>query len=263
MTLQMFGGDWTEEKLARVQKYLAAYTKALSKQSFHTIYVDAFAGTGYRTLKQKDDQNTLLFPELAESEPVQFLDGSARIALRVEPRFAEYVFIEKNRIRFAELEKLKQDFPSLSNDIHLENEDANTYLASMCRKRHWRAKIHADRAVLFLDPFGTEVAWQTMEAIARTEAIDLWYLFPLQVNRLLKRDGNIDEHWRNVLNRVFGNSDWNDKFYATETNQGLFGEHHAIRKVVNTDLLSKYVVERLKSIFPAVAENPLITVGAS
>ena len=29
-----FGGDWTEEKLEMLQKYLHAYTTALSKQSW-------------------------------------------------------------------------------------------------------------------------------------------------------------------------------------------------------------------------------------
>lgn len=42
-----FGGDWTETKLAILQKYLAAYTTALKRTSFRKAYIDAFAGTGY------------------------------------------------------------------------------------------------------------------------------------------------------------------------------------------------------------------------
>jgi len=45
--IQKFGGDWTQEKLARIRSYLGAYTTVLKKQPFKLIYIDAFAGTGY------------------------------------------------------------------------------------------------------------------------------------------------------------------------------------------------------------------------
>lgn len=32
---------------------------------------------------------------------------------------------------------------------------------------------------MFLDPYGMQVDWATIEAIAKTKAIDLWILFPL------------------------------------------------------------------------------------
>jgi len=49
--LQLFGGDWTERKLDALRQYLHAYNKALSKTRFKRVYVDAFAGTGYREQK--------------------------------------------------------------------------------------------------------------------------------------------------------------------------------------------------------------------
>jgi three-Cys-motif partner protein len=58
-TGQQFGGDWTEEKLDRVRKYLAAYATIMNKQKFRFAYIDAFAGTGYPILKQEEDQNRL------------------------------------------------------------------------------------------------------------------------------------------------------------------------------------------------------------
>jgi hypothetical protein len=48
-----FGGDWTEIKLSRLQKYLKAYRHIFTQNEkaryFKTWYVDAFAGTGSRT----------------------------------------------------------------------------------------------------------------------------------------------------------------------------------------------------------------------
>lgn len=254
ITKQQFGGDWTADKLERVRKYLSAYTKIMSSRTyFRTFYLDAFAGTGYNAVKQ-DDQTTLLFPEFAESETKQFLEGSVRIALRVEPRFNKYVFIEKDPQRFGELESLKTEFSVLQNDIEIVNSDANLYITNFCRQMR-----NNDRAVLFLDPFGMQVPWQTIVTIAHTQKIDLWYLFPLgvAVNRLLKRDGNINQGWRHKLDEIFGASDWFETFYRIETQPTLFGEESSIKKVADFNLISRYMVSRLKTIFPGVANNPL------
>src|SRR5437899_2020397 len=126
-TQQLFGGDWTTDKLERVRKYLIAYAKIMN-QKFRFAYIDAFAGTGYRTLKQDDNPNALMFPELVDQEPKAFLEGSAQIALQVKPRFTKYIFIEKDDERFSELERLKSKFPELADDIILSNEDANRAL---------------------------------------------------------------------------------------------------------------------------------------
>jgi three-Cys-motif partner protein len=142
---QQFGGDWTSEKLERVRKYLVAYATIMSKQKFRFAYIDAFAGTGYNTPKAKRDGETQLFPELSGDDVVGFVDGSARIALKVEPRFTKYIFIEKDPKRFAELDKLKDEFPALASDIVLINADSNSHLRDLCENRRWET----NRAVLF------------------------------------------------------------------------------------------------------------------
>jgi three-Cys-motif partner protein len=110
-----FGGDWTTTKLAILGDYLSAYTTALKNQPFKTAYIDAFAGTGYRTLREPIDDTgeVLIFPDLAEADPQGLLDGSARLALKAEPRFAKYIFIERSPERCRELEGLKIEFPNL------------------------------------------------------------------------------------------------------------------------------------------------------
>jgi three-Cys-motif partner protein len=68
------------------------------------------------------------------------------------------------------------------------------------------------------------VSWDTIESIARTEAIDMWYLFPLGVgvNRLLTKDGNIPDSWQRKLDDLFGDTGWRDAFYKREVKTGLF-----------------------------------------
>lgn len=251
---QNFGGDWTTEKLERVRKYLKAYATIMKRQNFHFAYIDAFAGTGYRTYRQDADSDELMFPEIVEQEVQGFLDGSARIALQVQPRFQKYILIEKDENRFAELQELKVEFPS--DDIELIQSDANEYLKDLCSKNWIR---HQRRAVLFLDPYGMEVEWDTIVAIAKTQAIDLWILFPLgiAVNRLLKRDGNVDTTVRHKLDRFFGTTDWYDTFYETVSSPTLFGDEMVIQKTSDFQSIAQYFVERLQTVFKGVAKNPL------
>jgi three-Cys-motif partner protein len=252
---QLFGGNWTEEKLERVRKYLVAYVTILSKQPFRYAYIDAFAGTGYRSLSQEQNPGELMFPELAEQDSQNFLIGSAHIALEIRPRFTKYIFIEKDESRFQELSGLKANFPDVADDIILINADCNSYLQDLCLNHIWRK----NRAVLFLDPFGMQVQWKTIKAIAKTKAIDLWLLFPLgvAVNRLLRRDGQIDQKLRARLDELFGTTDWFDSFYQTKTSSGLFGEETRLEKVADLEQIGKYFVERLRTVFTKVADNPL------
>ncbi len=104
-----------------------------------------------------------------------------------------------------------------------------------------------------------QVEWETIEAIAETKAIDLWILFPLGVaiNRLLRKDANISPAWRSRLDRMFGTTDWFNAFYETPKVVNLFGEPVSPQKTSDFDTVSQYFVERLKTVFAGVAENPL------
>lgn len=254
-TQQTFGGDWTSEKLERVRKYLVAYAKIMNRQQFRFAYIDAFAGTGYRTVRQIEKPTVSIFPEVFESDSQHFLAGSARIALTVKPRFTKYIFIERETQHIAQLEELKTEFPNLRDDIIIVNAEANSYLQDMCLNRRWTK----NRAVLFLDPFGMQVTWETIAAIAKTKAIDLWILFPIgvAVNRLLKRNGQISTAWRRRLDAMFGSSGWYDVFYQTRKEIDLLGERTTTEKLATFDLIGEYFVKRLKTVFAGVAENPL------
>ncbi len=142
-----FGGMWTRIKLEALEKYLAAFNTALSKQSFTRIYIDAFAGTGRCDIKV-DGAN-------------EAIDGSARIALAVTPSFHKFCFIELQSRKLAALNALCREYPSKS--IEVIPRDANSALKDLCSQYQWKS----ERAVLFLDPFGMQVEWSTLEAIAK------------------------------------------------------------------------------------------------
>lgn len=252
----LFGGEWTTRKLEVLAGYLHGYTNALKNQPFQKLYIDAFAGTGYRDTRRDNEedvpQNTL-FPDLAEPEPQSFLDGSARLALKIEPQFDQYIFIERSRERCADLESLKIEFSGLASKIDIRQGDANAKLQELCATE-WRSK----RAVLFLDPYGMQVEWKTIEAIAKTNAIDLWLLFPLGigVNRLLTKSGDIPESWRRRLDLLLGTESWYDEFYKVEITPTLFGENKETLIKAKMETIGRYFNNRLKSVFVGVAEEP-------
>lgn len=96
-----FGGDWTEQKLGILERYLEAYLIALKNQNFYKIYIDAFAGTGYRsdtapadepgqtTLFSSDSRSADIDPSDEVDLPTQtFLEGVSSATMlnkRVEP----------------------------------------------------------------------------------------------------------------------------------------------------------------------------------
>lgn len=256
-----FGGDWTSAKLEILSEYLSAYTTALKKSPFKKGYIDAFAGTGYRALRPGTGEfQNLLFPDLAATAPQELLEGSAKLALKIKPPFDRYIFIEKDPGRCAQLEGLKREYPDLEKDIQIEQAEANQKIQEICN-RNWSGH----RAVLFLDPYGMQVEWKTIEAVSATRAIDLWILFPLGigVNRLVTKSGDIPDPWRKRLDAMFGTRNWFQEFYRSETISDLFGNQVEQLAKAKIEVLGRYFIERLKTIFPGVSENPGILRNSS
>jgi three-Cys-motif partner protein len=223
----------------------------MNGKPYSILYVDAFAGTGYRQLKQVQDRKKPLFPEIEEVEVSGFLSGSAKIALQIDPKFDRYVFIEKSKTKVLELNKLKIDFPDETVDVVCA--EANNELQLLCATINWSTH----RAVLFLDPFAMAVSWETMKAIANTKAIDTWILFPIMaVNRLLKKNGQIPDSWRLKLDKIFGDNSWYNEFFQKSETPLLSGDE--LKRKVNIEKIGSYYNKRLSLIFPAVAPNPLM-----
>lgn len=253
-----FGGDWTSEKLERVRKYLRAYTKIFNTNPqaswYHTIYLDAFAGTGYRNPSQSHVEGIQLLDGFEEDSQA-FLKGSARIALEVEPQFKEYIFIEQDSEYAQELEKLKTEFVTQRGKISVITQDANSYLMQWVRKTDWSKT----RSVVFLDPYGMEVEWSVIQALGNTKAVDLFILFPLgvAVNRLLTKSGPPPESWARALTRIFGTDTWQDAFYPRHTVQTLFGEEEVQQKEADFTKIGRFFTDRLRTSFAAVSPKPL------
>lgn len=262
MSEQSFGGNWTQDKLRRLEKYLLAYraifTRNVKARFFTTWYVDAFAGTGVRASPEHSRQELNLFGDVYEDpDSAGYLDGSARIALGLPSPFDRYLFVEKAKDKSTKLrESIEQDFPLLFDRCDFRLGDANATLQSWCKERDWSK----ERAVVFLDPYGMQVDWTTIELLAETKAVDLWYLFPLGIGvaRLLTRDGIIDESWQRRLDAIFGTKTWRERFYEIRTELGLFGDMPDLKRTAEEERIEEFISERLKERFAGVAKGLIL-----
>lgn len=256
MPTHKFGGSWTEQKLRILDDYLTEYCRIFQvnplAKYFDTIYVDAFAGTGLIGQRRTLDEPIDLFAEFGERDTIEFLKGSASRAL--QHLFTRYVFIEKAASRISRLEKLRSESP-LENRILIQHGDANVHLATFVNSTDWKKC----RAVVFLDPYGMQVEWTTIEKLGRTKAIDLWLLFPLgqAVMRLLRKEGEPPPDWQKALDRMFGTHEWYPRFYVTTRESDLFeAEIISTHRVADWQAVGAFMMERLKTVFHAVAPKP-------
>jgi three-Cys-motif partner protein len=258
----VFGGSWTATKLKILKSYLQAYSRIFAKNEkakfFDTFYVDAFAGSGYI---QTGDRSLIsereLFTGFEETESQEFLKGSSVCALEVDPPFKNYLFIERSPDRCIELEKLRKQFPTKASLIQVQQGDANEKLLSWVHSRDW----YKTRAVVFLDPYGMQVDWETLKALGATRGVDLWLLFPLGagVMRLLKKSAPPPKAWQESITRMLGTTDWESEFYRTsaQTEFGLGFDEIKSRDVDQLGV-SEYLLRRVGEVFYRVHPHPFL-----
>ncbi|MCP5201091.1 MAG: three-Cys-motif partner protein TcmP [Gammaproteobacteria bacterium] len=240
-----FGGIWTQRKLDLLRKYLAFYTRALAGRGFTLHYADAFAGTGTQNLRVDPAQGDFL--------PEEDFHGSVRVALEIDPPFDAYHFNETDSQRIQALENLRQDHPGC--DIRVTQLDANAFVPGFCESLG-----RNDRAVMLLDPYSTELDWNTPGIIGASRKVDLWFLFPISaLLRMTPRHGSrIREEWSSAISRLLGNDGWKEALYrpVEQAPMGdLFGDAaDAELERLNVRELELWVTTRLREIFSYVAD---------
>ena len=225
----------------------------MKNQRFAKWYIDAFAGTGERNeVEAARIAGRLLFgDDTNEIEEVK--DGSARIALGIDPPFDRYIFIDRAPRHTEALKALREEFPARTIDVQIG--DANQVLKDLCRSINW----HNTRAAVFIDPYGMQVNWSTLESLAATKAVDIALLYPTgPLNRMLTKRGKIPATWARRIDEHLGPCNWQNASYKETEQIDLFlPDSSALKKTMNAEGLRQFVLERLKSIFPFVCERQL------
>jgi three-Cys-motif partner protein len=227
-------------------------------------YIDAFAGPGEHAIRQegeeKNEAQQVLLRDYhfgdEEGEQQEFLAGSPRVALDVKFPFTNYIFVEHSPERIASLKRMEAEYGT-ARRIYIREEDCTKYLRDRVAANptiNWRT----NRAIVFLDPFGMQVDWRTIEGLAATKAIEIFLNFPvgMAIQRLLLRQPEkFTDAQRQRLDDYFGSPDWRDAIYKRRTT--LFGDEE--HKVEDSGLaLLNWYRDRLRDIFSHVSKAALI-----
>jgi len=244
MVQKKFGSTQsTGHKLDIIDEYLGMYQRALGGK-FHTTYIDAFAGSGEVPVGE-EGRETLFDNDLETREVIV---GSVARAIDVVPAFDRFVFVDKRKACIDEL-KLKYASRLESSDSSFLQGDANEHLQAFCRTIE--SQRQRCRGVVFLDPFGSQVNWDTVVAIANTRILDLWYLFPAgcSVFRQISGDGRVDATHAPSIDRIYGTPNWRTAFLEPSKQSDMFSDEQRTDKMVTPESAADFMIERMKTIF--------------
>jgi len=220
-------GIWSEVKLEIIKEYASAYSKIMEAwrrdkfKRLSWIYIDGYAGPGYHVSKATGER----------------VEGSPLIALKTQPPFHEYHFIDTEAARARQLRKLAGD----RKDVYIYTEDCNTVLLRdvfpRAKRSDWR------RALCLLDPYNIDLKWEVIEAAGKSESIETFLNFMvMDINRnaMRKRMEKSIQSKVDQLTRLVGDESWKDAGYRrVET---LFGEDY---EKVSNDEFAEWFRQRL------------------
>jgi len=265
---QEFGDEHTKKKLETVESYLRAFTTALKRQGFTLYYVDACAGSGSSTPKQSKarsgtDPNQVALgisaDEIADTDEI--VQGSAVRALSITPPFDRYIFNDLKRSNVRSLaETVQEQFPHLRDRVEITQQDANTRLRSLCGSVDWKCS----RAVVFLDPFGLQIKFDTLCELARTKAVDLWYLVPVfAMYRQIRTDGQIIADGGRSVDEALGTAEWREIVVDKGPIQNtLFGDPVELTsRAVDIAWFEKIARDRLRVAFDGRVVDQALPLG--
>ena len=220
-------GGWSELKLEIVEKYGAAYTRAFTNTRLKKFYVDSFSGAGVHLSKR--------------SRAV--VDGSPVRALRVEPPFDHFHFIDMNADKTTHLQTLCAD----RSNVTIYTGDASSYLTqTVLPTIHYK---NYNRALCLFDPYGLHLEWKAIQLAGKSLAIDMFLNFPVM-------DMNRNAIWRSPqkvpiegierMSRFWGDESWKGAAYADHPQGNLFGDREVIKQP-NHSIVAAFR-ERLKRV---------------
>lgn len=255
---ESWGGSWTVKKLqtfeAYVKKYLIILNKAKIQYGFKTIYFDGFAG-GLKAYSQEFQGGII-------QEDIKVYEGSVKRILSMQApfHFDFYYFIEKEQVNYDKICQFKETITNIpSNSIIVRKDDCNNQLKKLAGAL---LKDKKYKALIFLDPFGLQIEWSSIELLKGTGS-DIWILLPsgVAINRLIPKDyTKFQNEGRKSLEALFGmnKEEIANLFYHKHQSKGIFGLNESTLKV--DDSINKIVAlysNKLKNIWTYVS-NPLV-----
>jgi three-Cys-motif partner protein len=221
-------GYWSEIKLDIINQYAQAYSQILSNQKnpkFHHVYIDAFAGSGKHISRKTGE----------------LVSGSPEIALKIDPPFKEYYFIDIDGAKVAELKKL------VSNRIDtnvLEGDCNERLLNDVFPKVAYK---DYKRAFCLLDPYGLDLDWAVIYKSGQMKSIEILLNFPvmdMNRNAIWTNPENVKPSLLKRMNLFWGDDSWQKVAYAQQLD---FNGKIKLRKLRN-EVIAQAFKKRLKEV---------------
>jgi three-Cys-motif partner protein len=153
------------------------------------------------------------------------------------------------------LKELQDEFPNFN--IQIKQGDCNTIIVSEIATEIRFENFN--RGIIFLDPFGMDIEWETIEHIADTRALEIFLNFPVMaINRsvLIRQAYKLKPEQIERMNLFWGSPDWRADLY--EEAPTLFEPE--VKKIPQTgQSLGKLFTSRLNEVFPEVSEPLVMT----
>jgi three-Cys-motif partner protein len=177
-------GAWVHQKNTHIEKYLAAFTKSVSKKwDGRLAYVELFSGPGRSLIRDTSEE----------------VDGSPILALKCN--FARYIFVDVPDVLVILRSRLA-NHPKLAQISFVEG-NCNSVIDEVF------IELPRDHLTLgFVDPTGLQIHFNTIRRLVHQRKIDL--LMTLQFGMGVKM--NLPQYLKTkeggALSSFLGNSDW-------------------------------------------------------
>jgi three-Cys-motif partner protein len=205
-------GYWSEIKLDIIQRYAAEYSKVMcaekqKQKGFYHLYIDGFSGAGVHISKVKRE----------------LISGSPINALKVEPPFKEYHFVDLNSKKIRALEK----YVAGRIDTEVHKGDCNSVLLDKVFPKVSYGQYR--RGLCLLDPYGLQLNWEVIKTAGQMKSIEIFLNFPLMgINRnVLWRnpdDPRLHPANKERMNKFWGDNSWQTLAYTPSKQMNFFGE---------------------------------------
>lgn len=201
---------WTAVKLDYLARYLAMFTTAMRERPWRALnYIDLFAGSG----KCQGENNDISL-------------GSPLLALATPKPFDHYFFVDLDSSNIQALQQRCQSSP-YADRVQYFTEDCNAAVHQIaeeiqCLDSHYLPGRWSCLNLVFLDPYGLEVQWETVKTLAQLRTDLIIHYSQMGIQRNMPKD--IDNPTETVIDRFFGTRAWREIYRQEYNKSGLYGE---------------------------------------
>ena len=201
-------GPWSEVKLDILREYAVPYSKIVTAQNLHHLYIDGFAGPGHNLSRESGE----------------IVPGSPLNALLTEPPFREYHFIDKDPTRAKQLQSRVDN----RANVHVYAGDCNEILLKKVFPQAQYTEFR--RALCVLDPFNIDLSWEVVATAGRMRSVEIFLNFmvmDMNMNVLLSNPEKADSEQVSRMTRFWGDESWRNVAYRDDPQHKLFGNTSA------------------------------------